>query len=548
MRHARNLQVKGLIRFDEGIKAFRVASHLQCSLIKTLELVDFRRLRAQGREFRRDAFKDDARFKQITHTAKTEFRNVETTARYGRQKVFVVQTIAGFPKRRTTDLVTGQDFRFAQKAPFRELAVQDTALQQPISAVGQGTGIRIIFRLGHHLSYCIRGERILKVYRASLNRMPVTSFETLVPPHVLALQPYEPGLGIEEVKRRSGLDRVVKLASNENPLGVSPLALEHVQQALSGISQYPSGGLALRERLAELFNLKVGNVIAGTGSEGIMANILRTFLCDEDEVLTTEAAFQGFQVLARGRGVKYRTVPYRDWQYDLPALADAISPHTKLVYLANPNNPTGTFFPRQALEQFHRRVPDRVLIILDEAYYEFALAEPAYPDSLHYRFDNVITLRTFSKAYGLAAARVGYGFAHENLISFLLKVKLPFEPSGIAEAAALGAIEDREFMLRTIANNAKGLAYLMRELKGLGLKTVPSAANFILITFPRAAEAKQTFEALLNRGVIVRPLGANGLPACLRISVGTPEDNEYLIEALKDVRQKMEADSYVSVA
>jgi histidinol-phosphate aminotransferase len=370
--------------------------------------------------------------------------------------------------------------------------------------------------------------------------------EILVPPHILALQPYQPGLSVEEIRQRFGLQRVIKLASNENPLGVSPLALERSQQALTGMSRYPAGGLILRGKLAELFGLKIENVIADAGSEGIMANIVRTFLCDNDEVLTTEAAFQGFQVLARSRGVSYRTVPYKEWKYDLPALADAINPRTKLIYLANPNNPTGSFFTRQAFEQFHRRVPERVLIILDEAYYEFAMVEPSYPDSMHYRFDNVITLRTFSKAYGLAAARIGYGFAHEDLISVLLKVKLPFEPSGIAEAAALGALEDREFMLRTVANNAKGLAYFNRSLSKMGYHVAPSAANFVMIVFPDNQAAQQVFEGLLTRGIIVRPLSATGLPNCLRISVGTPEENEFLIEALDRVRQEMEIPSYAT--
>src|SRR5438270_4284719 len=323
--------------------------------------------------------------------------------------------------------------------------------------------------------------------------------EILVPPHIAALKPYEPGLNLDEVQRRFGLDRVVKLASNENPLGVSPLALERAQQSLAGMSRYPPGGLALRSSLAELFGVKTENVIAGAGSEGIMANIVRTFLSDDDEILTTDAAFQGFQVLARGRGVAYRTVPYRNWQYDLPALAAAVNPRTKLIYLANPNNPTGSFFTRHAFEEFHRCVPERVLIILDEAYYEFAMVEPCYPDSMHYRFDNVITLRTFSKAYGLAAARIGYGLGHEDLVSVLLKVKLPFEPSGPAEAAALGALEDREFMLRTVANNAKGLAYFKAKLGRLRIHTVPSAANFVMLVFPAPKVARQVFEALLIR-------------------------------------------------
>ncbi len=371
--------------------------------------------------------------------------------------------------------------------------------------------------------------------------------EILVPQHVLGLNAYQPGLTAEEVKARFGLDRAIKLASNENPLGTSARALERARQALGCLSRYPSGGRALRHKLASLFGVNVENVVVGAGSDGIMAYIVRTFLCDDDEILTTEAAFQGFQVLARGRGVAYRTVPYRDWHYDLPALADAITSRTKLIYLANPNNPTGTFFTRREFEQFHKRVPPRVLVILDEAYYEFAIAESLYPDSMHYRFDNVITLRTFSKAYGLAASRVGYGFAHEELISVLLKVKLPFEPSGVAEAAAIGAIEDREFMLRTVAHNAKGLAYLYENLSALDLRVVPSAANFVMLVFTSPREAAQTFEGLLARGVIVRPLAATGLPNCLRVSVGTADENEYLITALRQVRQEMEAAAYAAI-
>jgi histidinol-phosphate aminotransferase len=366
--------------------------------------------------------------------------------------------------------------------------------------------------------------------------MSVTTAGILVPPHIQALRGYEPGLSADEIQARYGLDRVVKLASNENPLGASPRAIERGQQAMSNISRYPSGGLTLRRKLAELYSVGVENVIAGSGSEGIISNIVRTFLSDEDEVLTTESAFLGFQVLARGRGVSYRTVPYRNWHYDLEALAETISHKTKLIYLANPNNPTGTFFTRQAFEQFHRRVPERVLIILDEAYYEFGVVEQSYPDSMHYRFDNVITLRTFSKAYGLAAARVGYGFAHEELISVLLKVKLPFEPSGPSEAAALGALEDREFMIRSVANNARGLEYLSRKLRERNFCVVPSAGNFVMIVLPDANEAKYLFQSLLEKGVIVRPLATTGLPNCLRISVGTPDENEFFVQTLDHVR------------
>jgi histidinol-phosphate aminotransferase len=355
----------------------------------------------------------------------------------------------------------------------------------------------------------------------------------LVPPYIENLRPYEPGRSIEEVRRTYGLTRVAKLASNENPLGPSPLALAAIAKNLGGMNYYPNGGLDLRVRLAKEFNLKVENVIAGSGSDSIMSGIIRAFLCDDDEVLTTESAFIGFQVLARSRGIAYRTVPYRDWRYDLTALAAAITEKTKIIYLANPNNPTGTIFSKDEFDEFYRHVPERVLIILDEAYFEYAKDNPIYPDSLYYRYDNVITLRTFSKAYGLAGLRVGYGFAHERLIANLLKVKLPFEPSGLAQVAAIAALDDKEFVERTLALNARGLRLISGSLRVMGYDVVPSEANFVMVPLESPDAANTFTEELLRIGVIVRPLGAFGLPHCVRISTGTEEDNQMLIEGVR---------------
>jgi histidinol-phosphate aminotransferase len=357
----------------------------------------------------------------------------------------------------------------------------------------------------------------------------------LVPPYIASLQPYQAGRSIEEVKRTYGLTKVIKLASNENPLGASPLAIEAMRRAMDRLNIYPTGGLKLRERLAEQFELKPENVIAGSGSEGIMSNIIRTFLCDEDEVLTTESAFIGFQVLAKGRGVAYRTVPYRGWAYDLPALAAGITERTKIIYLANPNNPTGTIFTRAEFDAFYQHVPERVLIILDEAYCEYAKDNPRYPDSMHYRYDNVITLRTFSKAYGLAGARIGYGFAHEDLIANLLKVKLPFEPGAMAEAAGIGALQDKEFLHRTLEANARGLRTIFQGLRALGVQVIPSDANFVMTVWESESEARRVTEELLGEGVIVRPLGAFGIPNAVRISTGTEPENLEFLDAMEKV-------------
>jgi histidinol-phosphate aminotransferase len=355
----------------------------------------------------------------------------------------------------------------------------------------------------------------------------------LVPPYIASLRPYEPGRTTEDVECVYGVAGAAKLASNENPLGPSPLALDALRLGAARLNLYPSGGLELRHVLASEFDVKVENVIAGSGSEGIMSNIIRAFLCDEDEVLTTEAAFIGFQVLAKSRGVKYRTVPYKNWHYDLAALAADINENTKIVYLANPNNPTGTIFTRHEFDDFYRHVPERVLIILDEAYFEYAKDNPRYPDSMHYRYDNVITLRTFSKIYGLAGVRIGYGFAHEELIANLLKVKLPFEPSTLAQAAGIAALADKAFLHRSLELNARGLRLLTDSLREISLTVVPSEANFVMVVFADAERAARVVEDLLTQGVIVRPLTAFGLPQCIRISTGTDEDNARCVAAMQ---------------
>ncbi|HYQ87541.1 MAG TPA: histidinol-phosphate transaminase [Bacteroidota bacterium] len=360
----------------------------------------------------------------------------------------------------------------------------------------------------------------------------------LVPQYIESLRPYLPGKSIADIRREFGVQQVVKLNSNENPLGPSPLALKALERQVADLHRYPNGGLDLRAVLAQKFQVKIENVVAGSGSEGIMSNIIRTFLCDDDEVLTTEAAFIGFQVLARSRGVRYRTIPYKNWRYDLPSLAERINDHTKIVYLANPNNPTGTIFTRTEFDDFYKRVPERVLIILDEAYFEYARQNPLYPDSMQYRYDNVITLRTFSKVYGLAGVRIGYGFAHGDLIKNLLKVKLPFEPSSLAQAAGIAALLDTEFMQHSLELNQKGREYLIKALRELEFEVVPSEANFIMIVRDNEEEADSLVKDLMKQGVIIRPLKSFGLANCVRISVGTLEENELLVGALIKIRSK----------
>jgi histidinol-phosphate aminotransferase len=357
----------------------------------------------------------------------------------------------------------------------------------------------------------------------------------LVPAYIEALEPYRAGKSVQELQRERGISRVVKLASNENPLGPSPRALDEMTGHFRDLHYYPNGGLDLRQELANRYDLKVANVIAGSGSEGIMSNIIRTFLCDDDEVLTSEGTFVGFYVLARSRGTKMITVPLKEYHFDLPAIAAAITDHTKIVYLANPNNPTGTIFTRAEFYEFMRAVPPHVLIILDEAYFEYAKDNPKYPDSMHYRYDNVITLRTFSKIYGLAGVRIGYGFAHETLIGNLLKVKLPFEPSTLAQVAGIAALQDTAFVHRSLEVNATGMRYIVPVLRDMGFTVAPSDANFVFLPLESERAVESLFHELLKLGVIIRPLRPFGLPHCVRITIGTQEDNEFLVRALKTV-------------
>jgi histidinol-phosphate aminotransferase len=357
----------------------------------------------------------------------------------------------------------------------------------------------------------------------------------LVPPYIESLQPYQPGKSASELRREYGLKDVTKLASNENPLGPSPLAIAELERHHSDLHLYPDGGRALRQDLAEKFCVKLDNVIAGSGSEGIMSNIVRTFLGDEDEVLTSEGTFVGFYVLARSRGVKLVMVPLKEFRYDLRGIAAHITERTKIIYLANPNNPTGTIFTVSEFEEFMRQVPQHVLIILDEAYFEYATGNPHYPDSMLYRYDNVITLRTFSKIYGLAGVRIGYGFAHDLLIRNLLKVKLPFEPSTLAQVAGMAALKDSEYLKESLLVNAAGKQFLSSALQELGLKVVETNANFFMVPFPDERQVDEVYGGLLRHGVIIRPLKGFGLPHSVRITIGTGSQNKKLMEALRKV-------------
>ena len=363
---------------------------------------------------------------------------------------------------------------------------------------------------------------------------------SLVPKHIKKLKPYVAGKSKDEFRRKYGDINPIKLASNENPLGCSPKSIERVKKFLETCNRYPdSSGYKLRLKLADIYNLSVNNVIIGSGSEGIMSNIMRTFLHDDDKIISSSNSFIGFRVLADASGYESSWVPMDKYHYNLEAIAKMIDSQTKIIYLANPDNPTGTYFNKIQFDRFMKKVPDRVLIILDEAYYEYAMGTDDYPDSMLYRYDNIITLRTFSKAHGLAGYRVGYGFAHEELISNLLKVKLPFEPSILAQEAAIAAIDDRKFINTSISLNSTLKMDLYEFFKENNIKYIESKTNFVTIIFDNEEINHNVCEELLVKGVIVRSLDAFGLPYCMRITIGTNDENKKFKQAFLKVLKKV---------
>ena len=362
----------------------------------------------------------------------------------------------------------------------------------------------------------------------------------LVPKHIRELPIYKPGRPIEDVRRELDLDRIIKLSSNENPYGASPKALEAVQNTLSENFRYPDAtALKLREKLAKRFDIKVENVVVGAGSEGIISSIMRTFLQHGDEIIAAENSFIGFRILANATSIHTNWITMNDYHHDLSAMAEKISDYTKIIYLANPDNPTGTYFTVEEFDSFMEKVPSQVLVILDEAYFEYAQHLADYPDSMHYRYDNVITLRTFSKAYGLAGFRVGYGFAHEDLIVNLNKVKLPFEPSWPAQVAAVAALDDTDYINEIVESCQDEMKKMEAVFNEMDIEYIQSSANFLTLVFENDEEAESFNDNMLHKGLILRHLKGWGLSHCVRITVGTEEENEYLIRCLSEILTKI---------
>jgi len=359
----------------------------------------------------------------------------------------------------------------------------------------------------------------------------------LLPPWSARIRPYPPGKPIQEVERELG-HAAIKLASNENPLGPSPRALEAIRKCLDSLHLYPDGGgYYLRQKLAQTHGLDMNQVILGAGSTDLIELVAKTFLTSGDEGITSESAFYIYKLAIEEMGASVKQVPMRLCAVDLPAIAHSVTARTKVVYLGNPNNPTGTMFTARELDRFLEGLPGRVLVVLDEAYYDYVQV-PGYSHSVDNveSGKNVLVLRTFSKVHGLAGLRIGYGMGHPDLIDCLHRIRSPFNANSAAQAAALAALDDQEHVARSVALNATEMKFLTQELTLLGVRYLPSAGNFLLIDTGRDCE--EDFMRLLHEGVIVRPMKLYGFPTSLRVTIGTHADNELFLAALQRVMTK----------
>jgi len=353
-------------------------------------------------------------------------------------------------------------------------------------------------------------------------------------PYLKILPTYQPGRPIEEVARELGLPAgsIIKVASNENPFGPSPLAVAAMQMAVAGVNLYPDGNaFYLKQKLAAKLGVEPADLILGNGSNEIIEFVAHALLSPGDDVVVSQFCFAIYPIVAKLFGANVVTIPAKKYGHDLPAMLRAITPRTRIVFVANPNNPTGTLAPREEVIQFVNEVPDDVLLVMDEAYIEFLDdAVDLVPLIRLGVRKNLVLMRTFSKIYGLAGLRIGYGIANSGLAAALEKVRQPFNINLLAQTAALAALDDDEHVRKTRRNNFAGLEFFSRAFRDLKLEFVPSSANFILV---RVGEGQKIFDAMQKQGVIVRPMGGYQLPEWIRISVGTPEENGRCLGALK---------------
>jgi len=360
------------------------------------------------------------------------------------------------------------------------------------------------------------------------------ALKDLIKPHIRDLAPYVPGKPMEELERELGISHSIKLASNENPLGPSPKAVEAIRAAAGDVHRYPDGAcFELRERLSKRLGVAENQLVFGTGADEILELIAKTVINPGDEVVYAWPSFAMYPIVTKGMGGVCVPVPLNDeFVHDLSAMSSAITSRTRLVMLCNPNNPTGTSFGAAEFDRFVDSLPEDVILAIDEAYFEF-VRRADFPDSIALleRRPGTIVLRTFSKIFGLAGVRIGYGIADPEFSSYLERARHPFNVNRLAEIAAVAAMDDHEHVRRTLEMNAAGIEYLTTELAKMGIETWPTDSNFLL-----AKTGADVFDPLLAKGVIVRPMGGFGLLEHVRVSIGLPEENERFIKALAEVR------------
>ena len=360
------------------------------------------------------------------------------------------------------------------------------------------------------------------------------SVKKLVPEEIASLVPYPPGKPIEEVEREYGIEGSIKLASNENPLGPSPKAVEAIRDGMKNLHRYPDGsGYYLKRKLSKQLGVEPEMIILGNGSNEIIEFAIPTFLSPGDEVVMANPSFAVYPIVVKATRGKAVEVPLKGLTHDLDAMLKAVTERTRLIFIANPNNPTGTMVTGSALGSFMNSLPEGIVVVIDEAYREYVTDE-GYPDALGYVKGGklVVVLRTFSKIYGLAGLRIGYGVADREVVSYMERVRQPFNVNSLAQIAAMAALDDSSHLERSCENNRRGMSQLFEEIGAMGIECVPSQANFFLI---KVGRGRDVYEGLLRRGVIVRPMESYGLPEYIRVTVGLPEENKRFLETFKAV-------------
>lgn len=368
-------------------------------------------------------------------------------------------------------------------------------------------------------------------------------FEEMATPGVRSLRPYQPGKPIDELQREYGVSDIIKLASNENPLGTSKKVIEAITAEIDEIARYPDGnGFDLKQMLSGKHDVSMDRITLGNGSSDPLEFVVRVFAQPGDEVLFSEHAFAMYPIVTQAANAKAVVAPAKEWGHDLEAIAARISERTRVIFIANPNNPTGTWLKREELEAFIAHVSESIIIVLDEAYFEYAI-DPAlgaddYPDAsqLLDRYPNLVVTRTFSKAYGLAGLRVGYSLSHPDIANLLNRIRPPFNVNSLALAAACAGLEDIDHVKKAVSLNAQEMARVTEAFGQMGLDYIPSVGNFVSVDV--GSEAAPVYDALLHEGVIVRPVANYGMPRHLRVTLGLPEENTRFLDALAKVLGK----------